>query len=72
MKKVFMIAHQFPPIGGSGVQRTVKFIKYLLGFGWEGIVLTRQANKAQLTDNTLFKDIPQTQKVYRTAWDHLS
>lgn len=70
MKKVFMIAHQFPPIGGSGVQRTVKFIKYLLGFGWEGIVLTRQANKAQLTDNTLFKDIPQNTKVYRTpAWD---
>ncbi|HZK26851.1 MAG TPA: glycosyltransferase family 4 protein [Thermoclostridium sp.] len=70
MKKVLMIAHQFPPIGGSGVQRTVKFIKYLPNFGWKGVVLTRQAKKAQLTDDTLLKDIPQNTNVHRTrAWD---
>jgi hypothetical protein len=46
MKKVLMIAHQFPPIGGSGVQRTVKFVKYLRDFGWEPVVLTRKAHKA--------------------------
>lgn len=70
MKKVLMIAHQFPPIGGSGVQRTVKFVKYLPQFGWEGIVLTRDAKKAQLTDNTLMSEIPENTKIYRTsAWD---
>ncbi len=70
MKKVFMIAHQFPPIGGSGVQRTTKFIKYLPEFGWEGAVFTRKAMKAQLTDETLYSEIPQGTLVYRSnAWD---
>jgi len=70
MRKVLMIAHQFPPIGGSGVQRTVKFIKYLPFFGWEGTVFTRQAKKAQLTDRTLSSDIPENTDIHRSsAWD---
>lgn len=70
MKKVLMIAHQFPPIGGSGVQRTVKFVKYLPQFGWKGVVLTRKAKKAQLLDNTLLAEIPDNTAIYRTnAWD---
>ncbi|HEY8420814.1 MAG TPA: glycosyltransferase family 4 protein [Thermoclostridium sp.] len=70
MKKVLMIAHQFPPIGGSGVQRTVKFVKYLPQYGWEGVVFTRNAKKAQLTDDTLLNDIPGNTRIYRTAaWD---
>lgn len=70
MKKVLMIAHQFPPIGGSGVQRTVKFVKYLPDFGWKGEVFTRQAKKAALTDDTLNRDIPQDTVIHRSAaWD---
>jgi len=70
MKKVLMIAHQFPPIGGSGVQRTVKFVKYLPLYGWKGIVLTRDAKRALLKDNTLLNEIPADTIIYRTAaWD---
>lgn len=70
MKKVLMIAHQFPPIGGSGVQRTVKFIKYLPDFGWKGAVFTREAKNVALTDNTLYRDIPEDTVIYRSAaWD---
>lgn len=70
MKKVLMIAHQFPPIGGSGVQRTVKFVKYLPDFGWKGDVFTRRAKRAALTDPTLNRDIPEDTVVYRSAaWD---
>ncbi len=70
MKKVLMIAHQFPPIGGSGVQRTVKFVKYLPMYGWEGVVFTRETKRAQLTDETLKKDIPDDTAIYRSkAWD---
>ncbi|NLY17918.1 MAG: glycosyltransferase family 4 protein [Clostridiaceae bacterium] len=70
MKKVFMIAHQFPPIGGSGVQRTTKFLKYMPEFGWEGVVFTRDAEKAQLTDETLCTEIPEGTLIYRSnAWD---
>ncbi len=67
MKKVLMIAHQFPPIGGSGVQRTVKFVKYLRNFDFEPVVLTRDASKAALKDETLLSDIPDGIKVIRTS-----
>lgn len=33
-KKVLIIAYIFPPLGGSGVQRSLKFVKYLREFGW--------------------------------------
>lgn len=66
MKKVLMIAHQFPPVGGSGVQRTVKFVKYLRSFDYEPIVLTRDASKALLQDDTLLLDLPAGIKVIRT------
>ena len=70
MKKVLVIAHQFPPMGGSGVQRTTKFVKYLGHFQWEPVVLTREVKNMQLTDKTLLNDIPEGIKVIRTAsWD---
>lgn len=70
MKKVLIIANQFPPMGGSGVQRTTKFTKYLHEFGWEPVVLTREIRNMQLTDNTLLNDIPSHTKIYRTyPWD---
>jgi glycosyltransferase involved in cell wall biosynthesis len=41
MKRVLMIAYHFPPLrGSSGIQRTLRFAKYLPEFGWEPIVLT--------------------------------
>ncbi len=39
-RKVLVIAYYFPPLGLSGVQRTLKFVKYLPSFGWEPTVLT--------------------------------
>ena len=66
MKKVLIIAHQFPPVGGSGVQRTLKFVKYLRNFGYEPVVLTRDASKAALKDETLLSDIPSGIKIIRT------
>jgi len=38
--KVLVIAYYFPPMGLSGVQRTLKFAKYLPNHGWEPTVLT--------------------------------
>lgn len=66
MKKVLIIAHQFPPVGGSGVQRTLKFVKYMRSFGYEPVVLTRDASKAALKDETLLSDIPDGIKIIRT------
>ena len=38
MKRVLVIAYYWPPSGGSGVQRWVKFVKYLPALGWEPVV----------------------------------
>lgn len=68
-KRVLMIANQFPPMGGSGVQRSVKFAKYLPHFQWEPIVFTRECNKG-LMDKSLLNDIPKNLEVIRTkAYD---
>lgn len=40
MFKVLVIAYYFPPLGLSGVQRTLKFVKYLKNYNWEPTVLT--------------------------------
>lgn len=66
MKKVLIIANQFPPMGGSGVQRSVKFVKHLRAFGYEPVVFTRDEKGMLLKDSTLLKDIPEGVKVYRT------
>ncbi len=61
-----MVANQFPPMGGSGVQRSVKFVKHLRSFGYEPIVLTRNADNTILRDETLLKDVPEGVKIVRT------
>ncbi|WP_461811871.1 glycosyltransferase family 4 protein [Faecalimonas sp.] len=66
MKKVLMIACSFPPLGGPGVQRSVKFVKYLKEFGYEPIVFTRECKNEEIIDKTLLKDIPEGTKVVRT------
>ncbi len=71
-KKVLMIAYQFPPMGGSGVQRTSKFVKHLQKFGYEPIVLTRKTDNVSLIDTTLEKEIPSNIKIYRTTSFDLS
>ena len=40
MKKVLIITYYWPPSGGAGVQRWLKFAKYLPEFGWQPIILT--------------------------------
>ncbi len=61
-----MIANQFPPMGGSGVQRSVKFVKHLGKFGYEPIVLTREEKGMPLKDETLLEDIPKGTDIIRT------
>ncbi len=66
MKKVLIIANQFPPMGGSGVQRSVKFVKNLRYFDYEPVVFTRQEGNMPVKDTTLLKDIPEGVRIYRT------
>ncbi|MFZ3371837.1 MAG: hypothetical protein WA131_02250, partial [Desulfitobacteriaceae bacterium] len=66
MKKVLVIAYFFPPLGGSGVQRTLKFVKYLPKFGLQPIVSTVRYGHNFAYDESLLKEIPEIAKVYRS------
>ncbi|MCY6485791.1 glycosyltransferase [Clostridium aestuarii] len=65
MKKVLFIAYYFPPLGWSGVQRSLKFVKYLRCFNWEPIVVTVKNSSFCIKDDSLFNDIPPDLKVIR-------
>ena len=64
MEKILIIANEFPPMGGSGVQRTTKFVKYLPDFGIEPIVVTKNY-LGSLRDDTLLEELPDDLKIYR-------
>lgn len=65
MKKVLIIAYYFPPLGWSGVQRTLKFVKYLRDFGWEPVVATVGKTKFSVLDESLLEDIPEGIEIIR-------
>jgi len=65
MKKVVVISYNFPPVGGAGVQRPAKFVKYLREFDWEPVVLSVENPSVPVRDESLLKDIPADVKVYR-------
>lgn len=69
MKKVLVITYYWPPAGGPGVQRVLKFVKYLPQFGYEPIVLTVENGEYPAIDESLQKDVPIHLKVYKSrAW----
>ena len=73
MKKVLIITYYWPPSGGSGVQRWLKFVKYLRDFGWEPIVYTPENPENPETDISLQKDIPQNITILKTPiWEPYS
>ena len=57
MKKVLVIVYYWPPSGGGGVQRWVKFTKYLPELGWEPIVFAPQDADYPLMDVSLEKEV---------------
>jgi glycosyltransferase involved in cell wall biosynthesis len=66
-KKVLIIAYYFPPLGGAGVQRALKFVKYLPEFGWEPVVLTVKKISYPAWDETILQEIPSGAKIWRSG-----
>lgn len=72
-RKVLIITYYWPPSGGAGVQRWLKFVKYLRNFGWEPVVYTPENPEYPAIDNSLLKDIPQGIEIVRTPiWEPYS
>ncbi len=58
-KKVLVITYYWPPCGGIGVLRNLKFVKYLRDFGWEPIVYTVENPSYPYLDFQNEKEIPE-------------
>lgn len=73
MKKVLVITYYWPPGGGAGVQRWLKFVKYLRNFSWEPVVYTPENPEWPVTDPSLAKDIPPGLTILKTRiWEPYS
>jgi len=69
-KKILIISYYWPPAGGPGVQRWLKFVKYLPDFGWEPTVFIPENPSYPIVDETLQKDVPKNLKMIKTKiWE---
>jgi glycosyltransferase involved in cell wall biosynthesis len=68
MKKVLIITYYWPPSGGAGVQRWLKFAKYLPEYGWQPVILTVDPEYASYPqrDESLLSEIDPNCLVYTT------
>ncbi len=69
-KKVLIITYYWPPSGGGGVQRWLKFAKYLPENGWEPIIFTPDNPEYPVIDQSLEKDInPKLKVLKHPIWE---
>ncbi|KFF13561.1 glycosyl transferase family 1 [Chryseobacterium soli] len=69
-KKILIITYYWPPAGGPGVQRWLKFAKYLPDFGWKPVIYTPENPSYPLLDESLLKDIPGDLEIVKTnIWE---
>lgn len=68
MNKVLIVTYYWPPSGGAGVQRWLKFAKYLPESGWEPLILTVAPEFAAypVKDNSLLEDLSSLIRVFTT------
>lgn len=66
MKRVLIITYYWPPSGGSGVQRWVKFAKYLPEQGWQPVIYTPENPEFTTMDKTLADEIPPEAEIVKT------
>jgi hypothetical protein len=64
-RKVLVVTYFFPPLGGAGVQRMLKFVKYLPEHGFQPIVLTTRSQDYPAKDPSLLADVPNRTTINR-------
>lgn len=69
-KKILIISYYWPPAGGPGVQRWLKFVKYLPDFGWVPTVFVPENPSYPIVDESLQKEVSADLRVIRTKiWE---
>lgn len=66
VKRALIITYYWPPSGGAGVQRWLKFVKYFRDFGWEPVIYTPDNPEHPVVDHSLEKDLPVNLTVLKT------
>jgi glycosyltransferase involved in cell wall biosynthesis len=68
MQKVLIVTYYWPPGSGAGVQRWLKFSKYLPQYGWEPVILTIDPDFAAYPaiDYSMINEVPDNLIVYKT------
>ena len=66
MKRVLIISYYWPPTGGSGVQRWVKFAKYLPSEGWQPVIYTPENPEQLAVDESLAAEVPEVAEIVKT------
>src|SRR5690242_6152363 len=68
--RALVIAYAFPPVGGAGVQRVAKLVKYLPLYGVIPTVLTVENPSVPLRDDSLERDVPRAVEIVRApTWE---
>ncbi|MGI4763185.1 MAG: glycosyltransferase family 4 protein [Janthinobacterium lividum] len=67
--RLLVITYYWPPSGGAGVQRCLKWVKYLPALGVEPTVITVDTDQATypVRDESLLREVPASVRVIRTA-----
>ncbi|TDT44886.1 hypothetical protein CLV90_1964 [Maribacter spongiicola] len=65
MRKVLVITYYWPPAGGPGVQRWLKFVKYFRDFGIEPVLYIPENPHYPLLDESFLQDTPDDLKIYK-------
>ncbi|NNE32221.1 MAG: glycosyl transferase family 1 [Winogradskyella sp.] len=68
-EKVLIILYYWPPAGGPGVQRWLKFVKYLSEFDVEPIVYCPENPNYPITDETLIRQVPEQLTILKQPID---
>jgi len=73
VKKVLIITYYWPPSGGAGVQRWLKFSKYLPENGWKPIIYTPENPEYPAVDENLLSDVhPEVEVLKTRIWEPYS
>src|SRR5205823_2612600 len=66
-RRVLFLSYMFPPVGGGGVQRSLKFVKYLPASGWMPTILTVRPIAYYVYDPELIREVPPGAEIIRTG-----
>ena len=64
-KKVLIVTYYWPPSGGAGVQRWLKFSKFLPELGWDPVIFTPENPDVPVEDHSLLEEVHPTIEVLK-------